>query len=292
MPDLSGFAAMILTHGRPGKVQTYESLRRHGYTGRIVLLIDDEDPTGPEYRERYGDEVVTFSKSDYQHIDIAAQAEGPQSVVVYARVASFDVARSLGLTHFIQLDDDYNGFWYRLLVPETAPLWERRTLPSKRIGRLDDVFVAMLDLLEGTDALTVAMGQGGEYIGGPASHLYRLGLKRKAMNSFVVRTDRPIPFVGRLNEDVNAYALGGSRGELYFTVADVCLVQMQTQQNSGGLTEAYLEVGTYVKSFYTVLMCPSFVSIRSMGPSDRRFHHHIDWEHGIPKILAPEYRHA
>lgn len=43
------FACFILTYGRPQNQQTYRSLRKHGYTGPIYLIIDDEDTTGDEY---------------------------------------------------------------------------------------------------------------------------------------------------------------------------------------------------------------------------------------------------
>lgn len=39
------FCAFILTHGRPGKVLTYRTLRRAGYTGKIFIVVDDEDKT-------------------------------------------------------------------------------------------------------------------------------------------------------------------------------------------------------------------------------------------------------
>jgi len=39
------FAALILTHGRPDNVITERTLRRQGYTGRIVFVLDDEDKT-------------------------------------------------------------------------------------------------------------------------------------------------------------------------------------------------------------------------------------------------------
>ena len=43
------FVALILTHGRAERVHTYRSLRKQGYTGRIVIVIDDEDETAPDY---------------------------------------------------------------------------------------------------------------------------------------------------------------------------------------------------------------------------------------------------
>ena len=63
MPD--DFAALILTHGRPGRVVTLNSLARAGYTGRWYLVVDDGDATRPEYIKRYGqDRVLTFSKAE------------------------------------------------------------------------------------------------------------------------------------------------------------------------------------------------------------------------------------
>lgn len=286
--DKANFAAFILTHGRPEKVHTYRTLRKQGYTGRIVVLIDNEDDTADEYRARFGDEVEMFDKAAVARTFDAADQSQDRRTIVYARNASFDVARDLGLDYFVQLDDDYTNFSYRIRFDDAEEDWQARKMAAKQIRNLDGVFDAMLDLLEETGALTVAFAQGGEMIGGVASHVARLGWKRKAMNSFFVRTDRPVRFVGRLNEDVNAYCVDGSRGELFMTVSKVSLSQTQTQAQAGGMTEAYMDTGTYVKSFYTVMMCPSFVKVRSIGQADRRIHHHIDWPHAIPKLLAPE----
>jgi hypothetical protein len=290
MRDRSKFAALILTHGRPDKVITYKTLRKCGYTGRIVIVIDDEDPTADEYRQRYGDEVVQFSKSEAVKGTDVGDNQGKRGLVVYARNASFAIARDLGLDYFVQLDDDYSNFSHRSRVPDATEDWELRQLRASSIRNMDEVVASMLSLLEDTGALTVAFAQGGEMIGGVASHVARLGWKRKAMNSFFVRTDRPVTFMGATNEDVSSYCVLGSRGEVFMTVSQASLSQTQTQQQRGGLTEEYLDSGTYVKSFYTVMMCPSFVSVRSIGMSERRIHHHIDWPHAVPKILAPEFR--
>ena len=58
------FAVFILTHGRPNKVYTYKTLRNQNYSGRIYLLIDDEDESAREYQEKYGDEVIVFNKTE------------------------------------------------------------------------------------------------------------------------------------------------------------------------------------------------------------------------------------
>ena len=52
------FVVFILTHGRADRVITYNALRNSGYTGRIVLVIDNEDTQAREYISRYGEENV------------------------------------------------------------------------------------------------------------------------------------------------------------------------------------------------------------------------------------------
>ena len=292
----TSFAAFILTHRRPKAVFTHHALRHYGYTGPIYLILDDEDPTADEYREAYGEEwVKTFSKAEVAKTFDAADQSMDRGTIVYARNASWVLARDLGLSHFIQLDDDYTYFSYR--IQRQGPRGGRVSQPA--IRDLDAIFRLMVQLLEDTGALTVAMSQGGDNIGGGRSTMITEGYKRKAMNSFVVRTDRPIPFAGRLNEDVNAYCLEGSRGQLFLTVGQLQLQQKETQRQAGGMTEAYLDAGTYVKSFYTVMMCPSFVKIRELKQRDprmdkqnSRLHHSIRWENAVPKILDPGLKRA
>ena len=128
------------------------------------------------------------------------------------------------------------------------------------------------------------MAQGGDFIGGKDSKNFRKGILRKAMNSFVCDTERPFKFVGRINEDVNTYVTLGSRGDLLFTICNVSLVQTRTQSSKGGMSDVY-EDGTFLKSMYTVMMAPSCVCIKEMGGKNKRIHHHIDWEHAVPKII-------
>ena len=148
----------------------------------------------------------------------------------------------------------------------------------------------MIRFLEISGALTVAFAQGGDYIGGIGSKVWQEQLSRKAMNCFFCKTDRPFKFPGSTNEDVNAYITYGNKGYLMFTVADICMDQLQTQSNAGGLTDIYLDNGTYVKSFYSVIHQPQCVKISTMGNKFRRIHHKILWDKCTPKILNERWK--
>ena len=105
------------------------------------------------------------------------------------------------------------------------------------------------------------------------------------MNSFVCDTAKPFLFRGRINEDVNTYVSLGGTGDLFFTDMQLQLDQLLTQSNTGGMTELYLDSGTYVKSFYTVMAAPSCTSINWMGRFNKRLHHKINWRKAVPLII-------
>lgn len=281
------FAIFVLTHGRPAGVSaTLGALRRARYTGRWFLVLDTEDDTADEYRARWGaDRVLLFDKDEIaQEFDLADNFDGPRGVIVYARNAVPHLARQLGLRYFMQLDDDYQQFEHRYYRERDAVLAQCYTY------RLDDVLEAFLAFLEDTGALTVALAQGGDLLGGLHGSFHRQAVKRKAMNTFIARTDRPVPFVGRLNEDVNTYVWRGSQGELFFTVLDIAIVQTATQQQGGGMTGAYLNTGSYTKSFYAVMFAPSCVRIAYLGDHHDRLHHQVAWDHAVPKIIPGRLR--
>lgn len=275
------FAIFILTHGRPDRQITYHALERCGYTGKVFLIIDDQDDTADQYFNLYGDQVIQFSKKAMMSLVDTADPEDQTGTVLFARKAVNQIAKDMGLKFMLVLDDDYTGFSYRYV---------KKNLIYSRVTRsFDDVVQAYLDLLEDTGALTVAMSQGGDHIGGIDGQLSK-GLIRKAMNAFFFKVDNTVDFIGSMNDDVNTYVVWGSRGELFLTTMRFQLTQTKTQSQPGGLTELYLTNGTYTKSFYTVMMHPSSVMVKEMGDRVSRFHHHITWENTIPKIISSTYK--
>ena len=288
MKNRDDFAVFILTHGRANNVVTYRTLRKQGYTGRIILMVDDEDSQIGEYKKLYGDEVVVFNKQAAIDMTDSGDNFGKRNSVVYARNYNFIVAKELGLKYFLQLDDDYTAFRYTLN--------NNREYITRQINikSLDAIIEAMLEFYIESGALTLAMSQGGDFIGGPGSKVAKLAMKgqfsRKAMNSFFCSVDRPFKFMGRINEDVNAYTEIGLRGGLFITEPRIRLEQGQTQANAGGLTDIYLDLGTYVKSFYSVMYAPSCVKITEMGVTSRRLHHMVKWKHVTPMIVSEDLK--
>jgi hypothetical protein len=163
----------------------------------------------------------------------------------------------------------------------------------QKIKNLDRVFEAHIKLLQNSPIDCVAMVQTGELMGGKENGFVKnRHKKRKIMNTFFCRTDRPFEFMGKINEDVNCYVVGGQQGKIFFQLPETVVQQIMTQQNKGGLTDIYLNMGTYVKSFYSVMYAPSCVKISTLGTSNKRIHHQVEWDYCVPKILEEKYKKA
>jgi hypothetical protein len=228
--------------------------------------------------------VIVFDKEARARITDTPDLSNDHRTIIYARNECFDIAERLGFRYFLELDDDYTDFQFR--YPDKTG----RRLAIKSATRLDELFELMLQFLDCSGAVTLAFAQGGDMIGGVDNGNFRKGLLRKAMNTFFCDTEKRFQFVGRINEDVNTYTSFSNRGVLLFTYAGVMITQHTTQTNAGGMTDTYLDMGTYTKSFYSVIYSPQAVKIGEMGDKHRRIHHSINWDRCAPQILNEKWK--
>lgn len=228
-------------------------------------------------------ELVDTSKTQelLEEIENSDLSEDRRTIV-YARNACFDLAKQVGVRYFLELDDDYTSFMYRF--PDNGKLGY--------VGarNLDALFEAMIDFLDASRAVTVAFAQGGDFIGGINSGNFQKGLLRKAMNTFFCDVEKPFKIIGRLNEDTNTYVYYGTQGKLLFTVTNANITQLQTQSNGGGMTDVYLDSGTFLKSFFSVIFSPQAVTISTMGAKHMRLHHKVNWSACTPMILNEKWK--
>ena len=289
------FAAFILSHGRVDKVKTVKTLKEEGYTGKWYLLLDDGDEQIDKYKEKFGEEhIVIFSKAETANdFDLMDNFDGDK-VIVYARNALNKIAKEMGLKYFWELEDDYNDFSIRMEMGNHLPILQ--------IEDLDSIVEAFLDFLDKTNIKTIAFAQTGEMMGGINGNVWKERLKRKAMNTFFFKVDNaPVEpgdrFIGRMNDDVNWYIDSGKKGNVILQTSEIALAQEMTQKQKSGNSTMYRSMGTYVKSFYSILTRPDCVKIHIIGSNhgksngmDQRIHHKIFWENCVPKIISDKFK--
>lgn len=278
------FAILIISHGRPDKVVCVDTLKKVGYTGKYFIIIDNEDDTADRYYELYGDKVIMFDKKALDGtFDIMDNFEG-RSVPVFARNELYRIAKDLELKYFLELEDDTKGFVHRYV--------KDGKLKATPIKNFDAIVNTVVEWLSTTNIDTVAFIQAGDLLGGYERKLWQSKVVRKAMQTFFFKVDNPVYFQGRFNDDVNMYLQYGKVGKIVLSIRDVVLITEETQKVSGGITEMYKSYGTYVKSFYSVMLRPDCTRIHGMTmfSGNRRIHHQINWDKAVPKIISSDFK--
>ena len=92
----SDFCAFILSHGRASNIRTYNLLKKCGYTGDIIIVIDNEDKELDEYYKLYGEQVFVFNKRFNAYKNDFVDNFDKQNQVIDARNALWDIAKELG----------------------------------------------------------------------------------------------------------------------------------------------------------------------------------------------------
>lgn len=282
---MNKFCIFILTFGRPENQITLKTLQRLKVTAPIYLVCSDDDKRLWEYQAIYGDKVVVFNKDEAVkqcNIDLMINSDDKKAII-FARCYVFKIAEKLGFKYFIELDDDYQGFY-------VADFNKQSWILNNKIN-LQKIFQKAIDFYANNKILLgFSLSQGGDFIGGIPKEKQRI--KRKAMNSFFCDTARPLNFKGLINEDVNYYVGDGAKFGITMQIHNIKLNQQETQKNKGGMTNIYVDNGTYFKSLYSVLVAPSAVKIALMGEKHKRLHHNINYNAICPKILREEVKNA
>ena len=276
------FAVFIMVYGRPENNLTYETLKRCGYSGDIYIVGDNTDKTINRYRDIYGDKLLVFDKQEVSKKYDSGDNSGDLRSTMYAANTIFDLAEEIGVKYFYIMCDDYYEFDY---------MFKDNIKGMKLAKNINKVFDLVLEFYKTTSALSIAFAQTGDFIGGidNGKGSYRFS-ERKAMNSFLCSTDRRFNFLGRMNEDVTTYVNLGTKGELFLTIPVFAINQKDTQQVKKGLTEMYIDNGTYVKSFFSVMYNPSCVKASMMNANHKRIHHSVNWKATTPMIISEKFK--
>lgn len=259
---------------------TYKMLRDQGYTGDIIVVIDDEDEQRSLYEEIY-EHVEVFCKEDYYQSSDGV-ITGKQKAILYARNACYDIAERLGLLYFTEFDDDLNSIFLRYIE-------DGRCLSYKPTV-LDSVFDMVLEGLDICDAVMgVSLMVQGDYIGGVASRAFRRAV-RCCSQSFFLRTDRRVDFLASMNEGTCSCLIYGMRGKLFFGIPGTMLEAEPIGANTkmgNGMDEFYKKMDSFSRSFMATIVRPDCVSPEFATDA---FRIRVSWENALPYIISERWK--
>ena len=162
------YAAFILTHGRPNNQKTYNTLKELGFTRKIYLVLDDQDPTIQQYIDNYGEEnIIVFNKAKFIAQTDTGLSEPVSKFAVFARNAIESIAQEMGYKYFIMMDDDIYKFRLRQDVDGSL-----KTFPLN--GIIDEVFDACFRYVDSANLACLSPG---------VSKVYRCGVQALDWNN-------------------------------------------------------------------------------------------------------------
>ena len=273
------FAILIISHERP-ECSTYSFLREHGYTGKIVILIDDKDACIDEYKEKYKEQVVVFDK-DKVELDLMDNFDGPKSIATYAREQCMVVAKEQNLDCFIMIDDDLKNIKLR-----------KGKSVTKKISNLDDIFDNCVDYLMQTKLDVLGFGTDEDYIGGKSDD-FKLGI---ATNIYLIKVNSNIHFRGRYTEDRIMFLEGQQIGKAIMKTTKIHtsfnVWRSDKKTNKGGCQDAYGIDKTYQMYFYPVIATPniSFIRVSDILVNGEQRVTSTTKRHSFPKIISGRYK--
>lgn len=273
------FAIFILTHGRPHNQITLETLRRLGYTGKVYLVVDDQDKTLAEYDDIYED-VICFKKDVFIGSTETGLSSPEPKFAVFARNAIESIALSDGYDAFMMLDDD--------IINIRARLPDGSVLKSYSLkGCFDEVVDRCVEYVTTAGVACMGLGFCNLYIGGVENFEKENSRQRLCAEAFIRNTAYKVNWRLNMVEDLITSIDGAVDNQVWFQFLPLQVdIRMSEGVVDGGNSDVYRKLGKFRVNFMPVIAYPSSNVMR----------YGKDWsvtttpETCVPKIISSSYR--
>lgn len=278
------FAVIVNSHKRPD-FTAYDVLRRCNYSGKIYVIVDDEDDTVESYERRHGKRFVdVFHKENEGKFDTCDNFSEPMGVVMFSRNEAWELAKRENIKYFFVMDDDLKSINFRYVVDDK--------LKSKVARHLDSCFEAMCEFMETDDRIyAMGFGLGNDYIGGVDRYITEFGKKRLIMNGYLCCTERYFPFNGRICEDSVTSLNQAEKGKLFINLTSIMTVydiwMPNKKQGNGGMQNTYKKMSSYAMRGYALMTHPSCVKIKQV---ENGFDTMIQKQFAYPQIVSDRWK--
>ena len=165
------------------------------------------------------------------------------------------IAREAGTKYYLELDDDMKDISYRYE--------DNGHLRGKKVANLDKLFDLICDYMDEAPVGAVGFGNAADYIGGLES-AKKIG--RVFYNSFFLRTDDDIMWLGRHSDDSNTLISQQKTGKPWIKFRMVqanydVWIPKHESKSGGGSIATYNELGAYLLRYYLIMYHPDCTKI-------------------------------
>lgn len=273
------FAVFIITHGRADRVETYDTLRRCGYTGRIFIVVDNEDTQLSKYLIRFND-VLVFNKQMRINATDTIMSTDIRSSAVFARNTVEHYAKHFGLHAFAVFDDDITSLRYRWI--------EGSVIKSKSIScNMDSIFELYSDFIIQSDITATSFMDVMFYVNGVQGIDDRICKSRYFYQIYIRNTSHDVEWLGIMNEDHITEIITASRGKFWWALPYITYDAVNMDKLEGGNKSNYEKLSSFKRSFLATVVSPNSCGLRVV--KDKFKIKNIP-DNCTPKVISSRYK--
>lgn len=244
------FAVFILSHKRADRVETFATLKNAGYTGKIYVVVDNQDPMLEKYQERFGDDVLVFDKQIYIDKTDTLETDRKRSSAVYARNFIEDAAKKFNLDVFGMFDDDVLNLRYRWI--------ECGKIRSMKVYQgLDDILNYYIEYMLRSNFQAISFGNVMTFVGGIDGLESRLSKERLTFQIHIRNTKYPLEWKSIINNDSITELQSIKLGNIWLSIPWIVYDSPVMNTLSGGMKSVYDSLSSFSRAFYATIAEPS-----------------------------------
>lgn len=276
------YAVFILSHKRSDRVETYSTLRNSGYTGKIYIVIDDEDMQQEQYKERFNNDVLVFNKEMWINSTDTVTNDKKKSSPVYARNFIEHIAGELKYDAYIVMDDDIINLRFRYIENYVA---KSQALKSN----LDEVLDAYMNYLVSANIATLSFATVMVYAGGvhDDKDMVRLASHRYTCQIHMRNLAFPVDWISLANNDSISANNTAKIGYLWWALPFIVYDSPKMNTLPGGMKSVYDSVSEFKRAFMSTVVSPSVCRV---GCSKDRLAIKRDLKAAYPVIISGRYK--
>lgn len=258
------FAVFILSHNRAERVETFDTLKAAGYTGKLYIVVDDEDPQLDRYRERFDGrkdvELLVFGKEPMMDVADTVYPEKKRSSALYARNFIEQYAVFTGIDVFAMMDDDITSLRFRWV--------EEGSVKSQIVSyTMDKVFEFYGQYMLDADIATTSFPFSMFYISGTSGLDKKITESRHTYQIHIRNTNFPVDWVSVINQDTITQLQTMQVGYIWWSIPFLVFDAEPMNSKSGGLKTVYDSIKDFDMAFLAVMSNPSCCKVAySSGP--------------------------
>lgn len=241
------FAVFIISHERVDRVESYTTLRNAGYTGKIYVVVDNEDTQLRRYLNSFINVLVYNKQLKINSTDTLTDKES-RSSAVFARNAVEFYAKHLKLDAFAVFDDDITNL--RLRWEEDGSYKSR-----KLCSGLDDVMSWYAQYLIDSDIATLSFENCMFYVGGVDNN--KIANERWTYQIHIRNTKFPVDWHSIINEDIITEISTAVRGYIWWSLPHIVYEAVAMNDKEGGNKANYDKFSEFRRAMFATVANPS-----------------------------------